>query len=85
VIVDAASPAKANMQWINCDPLRADAIEKVRGMSDGHGLAAVRNFGLAERRFGSFSSFTALQHWRPLLPHQETLHAQAARAPPTVP
>jgi hypothetical protein len=34
VIVDAASPAKANMQWIKCDPLRADAIEKVRGMSD---------------------------------------------------
>src|ERR1700730_9601270 len=34
VIVDAASPAKANMQWGNCDPLRADAIEKVRGMSD---------------------------------------------------
>jgi hypothetical protein len=32
VIVDAASPAKANMQGIKCDPLRADAIEKVRGM-----------------------------------------------------
>jgi hypothetical protein len=53
VIVDAASPAKANMQWINCDPLRADAVEKVHGMPDGHGLASVRNFGLAERRFGS--------------------------------
>jgi hypothetical protein len=32
VIVDAASPAKANMQGIKCDPLRADAVEKVRGM-----------------------------------------------------
>jgi hypothetical protein len=31
VIVDAASPGKANMQWIKCDPLRADAIKKVRG------------------------------------------------------
>jgi hypothetical protein len=34
VIVDAASPAKANMQWIKCDPLRADAVKKVRGMPD---------------------------------------------------
>jgi hypothetical protein len=34
VIVDAASPAKANMEWIKCDPLRADAVEKVRGMPD---------------------------------------------------
>ena len=25
VIVDAVSPAKANMEWIKCDPLRADA------------------------------------------------------------
>jgi hypothetical protein len=32
VIVDAASAAKANMQWIKCDPIRADAVEKVRGM-----------------------------------------------------
>jgi hypothetical protein len=34
VIVDAASPAKANMQWIKCDPLRADAVKKARGMPD---------------------------------------------------
>ena len=30
VIVDAASPAKANMQWIQCDSLRTEAVKKVR-------------------------------------------------------
>ena len=32
MIVDAASPAKVNMQWIKCDPPRVDAVERVRGM-----------------------------------------------------
>jgi hypothetical protein len=34
VIVDAASPAKANMQWIKPDSLRADTVKKSVGATE---------------------------------------------------
>jgi hypothetical protein len=34
VIVDAASPAKANMQWIKSDTLRADTVKKSVGATE---------------------------------------------------
>src|SRR4030088_2513771 len=36
VIVDAASPAKANMQWIKCDPLRAESVHSGRVSQPPH-------------------------------------------------
>jgi hypothetical protein len=34
VVVDAASPAKANMHWIKCDPLRARRAYPVLRFAD---------------------------------------------------